>query len=119
MFTGATDAAVNEATAVAEAAVFFKQYVQGAGNGNQTRGSATATNVVFAPLACYSFPPTPPSDVILCSPSNLSYCRSVGGSLIALFGERPEQFAPFLVSNLSDSLTSLTKKEGISDLLIF
>ena len=39
-----------------------------------------------------------------------------------IFGERPEQFAhghSFLVSNLSKLLTPLTKKEGMSESLIF
>ena len=41
---------------------------------------------------------------------------------LLILGERPEQFAhgrSFLVSDLSDLLTLLTKKKGMSELLIF
>ena len=41
---------------------------------------------------------------------------------LLIFGEQPEQFAhgrSFLVSDLSDSLTLLTKNEGMSESLNF
>ena len=56
-------------------------------------------------------------------PKNERMSDSLKKRVISLiFGERPEQFAhgrSFLVSDLSDSLTSLTKKGGMSESLIF